>query len=392
MMKLRFPKLTAVPAILAASALALPLTASADAIVRLGGAMIQPDEDSLSISPGASLEIDDDTVVSGDFTWLFTEHFGIELWTHDSFDMGVNYKNAPIDRPVGAIEAWLPSATLQWHPFRDSWFRPYVGAGVAYQELDVSPDQFDVDEEMGWTAGGGIDMGKPYHGFFVNVFAKYFSFEPKAELKRTGPVPVPPIVGGGNLELGELELNPWVFGASVGYRFGKEPAAPVVAAAPPPPKPAPAPAKCPDEDNDGVCDASDACPGTPAGTRVGPAGCDCDFVMRLAFAFDSDELTADDKAQLDQLAVRLNDPRLSFVAGEIVGHTDSIGDDAYNMDLSKRRAHAVTEYLRGKGIKLADRFEATGMGETKPLADNSTEEGRAQNRRVTIRRQDCGPG
>jgi outer membrane protein OmpA-like peptidoglycan-associated protein len=80
------------------------------------------------------------------------------------------------------------------------------------------------------------------------------------------------------------------------------------------------------------------------------------------------------------------------VAGEIVGHTDSIGDDAYNMDLSKRRAHAVTEYLRGKGIKLADRFEATGMGETKPLADNSTEEGRAQNRRVTIRRQDCGPG
>jgi outer membrane protein OmpA-like peptidoglycan-associated protein len=167
--------------------------------------------------------------------------------------------------------------------------------------------------------------------------------------------------------------------------------------APPPapaPRPVPAPvaAKCPDADGDGVCDASDACPGTPPGTKVGPAGCDCEFTMRLGFAFDSAELSGADKVLLDDLAARLNDPRLGFVGGEVVGHTDDVGDATYNMGLSERRAQAVAAYLQGKGVKLSDRFAVRGMGETKPLGDNATEEGRAQNRRVTIRRLDCGPG
>ena len=123
---------------------------------------------------------------------------------------------------------------------------------------------------------------------------------------------------------------------------------------------------------------------------VSVAGCDCDYTLRTHFAFDSAELTAEDKAQLDRLAEVLMRPELDFVAGEIVGHTDSVGDAAYNTQLSKRRADAVASHLKSRGVVLGDRFTTRGMGEDDPIADNATEDGRAQNRRVTIRRLDCG--
>ena len=124
------------------------------------------------------------------------------------------------------------------------------------------------------------------------------------------------------------------------------------------------------------------------GRRVGPHGCSCDVTIRTHFAFDSAELTAEDKAELDRVATRLTE--LEFVGGTATGHTDSVGDEAYNQKLSERRAQAVVDYLHAKGV-AAGRITAIGMGEAKPLADNATEEGRAQNRRVTIRRTDCGP-
>jgi outer membrane protein OmpA-like peptidoglycan-associated protein len=150
-----------------------------------------------------------------------------------------------------------------------------------------------------------------------------------------------------------------------------------------------APAKCPDADHDGVCDADDQCPNTPAGKRVGPGGCDCDYTLRTHFAFNSAELTAADKAELDQLVPVLTNPKLHFIAGEIDGYTDNIGKPEYNLALSKRRADAVANYLKSKGVQLGDRFVTQGFGETKPIADNKTEEGRAQNRRATIHRTDC---
>ena len=87
----------------------------------------------------------------------------------------------------------------------------------------------------------------------------------------------------------------------------------------------------------------------------------------------------------------LNTPKLHFVAGEIEGHTDSVGTVQYNDRLSHRRADAVAGYLAAKGLALGDRFITHGYGESKPIADNKTDEGRAENRRVTIRRTDCGP-
>jgi outer membrane protein OmpA-like peptidoglycan-associated protein len=177
------------------------------------------------------------------------------------------------------------------------------------------------------------------------------------------------------------------FTLGVAYRFGRV-EEPMAAVAAPVAVAAAAPTKCADADNDGVCDTADRCPNTPAGDRVGPFGCSCDVTIRTHFAFDSAELTAQDKAELERVAARLKE--LEFVGGTATGHTDSVGDEAYNQKLSERRAQAVVDFLYAQGVSPG-RITAIGMGEVKPIADNATEEGRAQNRRVTIRRTDCGP-
>lgn len=97
------------------------------------------------------------------------------------------------------------------------------------------------------------------------------------------------------------------------------------------------------------------------------------------FGFDSSNLTNDTKVNLDKLAqVLINNPDTNI---NIYGHTDSKGADSYNLSLSERRAGAVKSYLMGKGVPTS-RMIAMGMGENEPIASNSTDEGRAQNRRV----------
>ena len=71
---------------------------------------------------------------------------------------------------------------------------------------------------------------------------------------------------------------------------------------------------------------------------------------------------------------------------EVAGHTDSMGSDKYNMGLSLRRAEAVRNYLVDKGIP-AERLTVKAYGESQPVADNATEEGRFQNRRVELIKQ-----
>jgi OmpA-OmpF porin, OOP family len=173
--------------------------------------------------------------------------------------------------------------------------------------------------------------------------------------------------------------------AGITYRFFSDKVAPAPVAA----APIAAPAKCSDTDGDGVCDTTDQCPNTPPGTRVGSMGCDCDYTLQLQFAFDSAKLSASDMAQLDKLVPVLNNPKLGFVAGTVVGHTDSIGDANYNLGLSKRRAESVANYLKSHGVNLGSRFTLKGMGEADPIASNDTEAGRAENRRVVVSRTDC---
>jgi OOP family OmpA-OmpF porin len=105
------------------------------------------------------------------------------------------------------------------------------------------------------------------------------------------------------------------------------------------------------------------------------------FSADAFFDFDKAVLKPEGKAKLDDLSMKLQGINLEVIIA--VGHTDSIGTDAYNEKLAMRRANAVKTYLQAKGID-ASRIYTEGKGEKQPVADNKTSAGRAQNRRVEI--------
>ncbi len=105
------------------------------------------------------------------------------------------------------------------------------------------------------------------------------------------------------------------------------------------------------------------------------------FAADAFFDFDKATLKPDGKAKLDDLASKLGTLNLEVIIA--VGHTDSVGSDAYNQKLSIRRAEAVKGYLVNKGVD-AKRVYTEGKGEKQPVATNKTAAGRAQNRRVEI--------
>ncbi len=105
------------------------------------------------------------------------------------------------------------------------------------------------------------------------------------------------------------------------------------------------------------------------------------FDSGFLFDFDSANLKEDTKINLDKLASILQKyPDTNII---IAGHTDSTGNSNYNMELSKKRANAVADYLVSKAVNPS-RMTVNWYGETKPIASNDTKEGRAQNRRVEI--------
>jgi outer membrane protein OmpA-like peptidoglycan-associated protein len=151
---------------------------------------------------------------------------------------------------------------------------------------------------------------------------------------------------------------------------------------------------CPkDSDGDGVFDGIDQCPGTRAGAQVNSVGCEVLFeegrdtlvLQDINFEFDSFELTAESKKILDSVSESLR--HFEDARVEVAGHTDSRGSESYNLKLSQSRADAVRSYLISNGIGEG-RLVAKGYGESASIADNSTEEGRAENRRVELKKLD----
>ena len=104
--------------------------------------------------------------------------------------------------------------------------------------------------------------------------------------------------------------------------------------------------------------------------------------LLVFFDFDKAELKNESRPDLDRATEFLkSNPNVRI---EIAGHTDSVGVDSYNQKLSQQRAEAVQQYFVSKGVE-AGRMKAKGYGEAQPIADNSTDEGRARNRRVEMR-------
>lgn len=155
-----------------------------------------------------------------------------------------------------------------------------------------------------------------------------------------------------------------------------------------------------DQDGDGVHDRRDRCPDTPPNTPVSHNGCPLPVYpdsapavepvaemsepirveLDVKFDFDKSVVKEGSYGDIQSLAEFMKQyPQTSTV---VEGHTDSIGSDAYNQGLSERRANAVRDLLVNQYGVSGDRVSSVGYGESRPVADNGTDEGRAVNRRV----------
>ncbi len=106
------------------------------------------------------------------------------------------------------------------------------------------------------------------------------------------------------------------------------------------------------------------------------------YELKIHFAPNKSDLYQAAKTEIDKLYEEMvKNPTMRI---EVAGHTDNVGDDKLNLQVSQRRANSIKEYLVQKGIS-DKRIIAKGYGETAPLADNATEEGRTRNRRIEIR-------
>ena len=144
---------------------------------------------------------------------------------------------------------------------------------------------------------------------------------------------------------------------------------PVVAALPVAPEPAPAPAPAAPAPAPAVVVAP-----VPSSEKV-------TYAADAFFDFDKAVLKPEAKEKLDDLVSKTKEINLEVIIA--VGHTDSVGSDAYNDKLSVRRAESIKAYLTSKGLE-ANRVYTEGKGKKQPVADNKTAEGRAKNRRVEI--------
>lgn len=134
-----------------------------------------------------------------------------------------------------------------------------------------------------------------------------------------------------------------------------------------------------DDDNDGIRNTSDKCPGTPSGYAVNAQGCMININLNINFENASSTV---DRASYENAKTfsKLLKASPSYNV-EILGFTDSVGSEAFNQKLSQKRADSVKTMLINQGT-AAKRITAKGMGEANPVADNSTKEGRADNRRI----------
>ena len=122
-------------------------------------------------------------------------------------------------------------------------------------------------------------------------------------------------------------------------------------------------------------------PKAAAPVAQAPAAAKVTYAADTFFDFNKSVVKPAGKAKLDDLVAKVKGINLEVIIA--VGHTDSVGSDAYNQQLSVRRAEAVKAYLVSKGIEK-NRIYTEGKGEKQPVADNKTKEGRAKNRRVEI--------
>lgn len=242
---------------------------------------------------------------------------------------------------------------LLTYPVGGGWI-PYLtaGLGVAQSEIDgLNNEQSDLSASLGGGAFYLLDK------WGLRLDARY------REIQTNGP----------NMQDGIIRLGGlWMFG---------EPPAPVEEIVEP------------DSDGDGVPDSRDQCPDTPKGVKVDANGCPLvvevggpDYskpVVIVYFDFDKSDIKSSETGKLDEAIDKLDALKQGKIVIKLEGHTDSFGTEQYNVGLGERRGQSVRQYLMSHNVS-AESISIISYGESKPVADNDTSAGRAQNRRVEV--------
>jgi OOP family OmpA-OmpF porin len=313
-----------------------------------------------------------------DTTYTYGLGAGYNITRNLGAEFTFNHADSDAHGNSSEVEAYLYKLDVSYSFLEDGPLVPYVALGGGAVTWDPELGETDTDPLFNW--GGG---------------AKYF-FNDKVAL-QADLRHIAAFDDNANNFMGTLGLN---------FQIGGEP--PRRVALEPPP--------CPDEDNDGVCDDKDKCPGTAPGTEVDADGCCADgdkdgvcdsvdscldtapgakvnevgcylvlkekVVINLYVQFDFDKATV--KPEFHNELKKVADFMIQYPNAKAVleGHTDNQGTDAYNMRLSKSRADAVRNYLVQNFKISAGRFGVVAFGESRPVATNDNEEGRYKNRRV----------
>lgn len=269
-------------------------------------------------------------------------------------------RTVPASASIGGFENAQTVMANLWYDYKAPsglfhWVHPYIGGGVgavrfAYSGLVVNGVAFPnaYNSRFGFQGGAGVGVDLTPN---LTVSADYRYIQSAHETTAIGST--------------RYRANTAMLG--VRYSFGHEPMEPVQAAPPPPPPPAPMAEETP-----------------PPATAESAESANRKF-EDVHFAFDKSNLSDGAKASLTGDAQTINkltkaNPQLKV---NVAGHTDWIGTAAYNQALSERRANAVKSYLGMKGVD-ASRIDTFAYGESKPIAPNTTAEGRALNRRAEV--------
>lgn len=181
-------------------------------IIRARAVMVEPDE-SASISPiGGTVDIDEQYVPELDFTYFFTRNIAAELilatTPHDV--TAINTSLGQVD--LGDVWLLPPTLTLQYHFLPDSaTFRPYVGVGVNYTHFynadSGAVDSIEYDDSFGYALQAGMDYGINENWAF-NIDVKKVMINPDVTIRS-----------GSSIINADVDINPWIFGAGIAYRF-----------------------------------------------------------------------------------------------------------------------------------------------------------------------------
>lgn len=267
------------------------------------------------------------------------------------------------NNPASGTWANLGASLTYRQFFGDGNFKPYllVGGGASRHDRDGSDPGWDFMAQ----AGGGLS-----YQFTERARGRAEAFYRYDMDDESLP--------------GADNFGDWVIALGMQIALGEVevPVEPEPYVAPPPP-PEPHCSEL-DGDGDGVNDCDDRCPNTAPGTVVGPDGCELQVAIDLRgveFDFDKSTLRPESQQTLNEATEVLK--QYPDIRVEVAGHTDSIGTEEYNQGLSERRAAAVYDYLVANGID-GSRLNSRGYGETSPIADNATREGRQRNRRTEL--------